>query len=75
MPSFAEVRSVASKAAYQAAHPLLEADEPAAVGDPELAGERLDRGALLAVADDHELRVDALLEQRVTVCGPGRVAA
>ena len=38
---------------------LLEADEPAAVGDAELGGERLHRGAILAVADEHEQRVDA----------------
>ncbi len=38
---------------------LLEADEPAPLGDPELGGERLDVGPVLAVADEHEQRVDA----------------
>ena len=48
---------------------LLEADEPAAVGDAELGRERLHVGAVLAVADEHEQRVDALVQRARAACG------
>ena len=46
-----------------AADALLEADEVAAVGDAQLARERLRRAPLVAVPDEHELRVDALVDE------------
>ena len=64
VPSFAEVRSMASNAAYQSRHLLLEPDEPAPVLDAELARERLGRLPVLAVSHEHEHRVDALVEER-----------
>ena len=75
VPSFAEVSRSASNDAYQRPNALLEADEAAAVGDAELGGERLDRGAVLAVADEHEQRVDVPVDAARAACGPGRAAA
>ena len=64
VPSFADVSRRASKDAYQGRMLLLEADEPAAVGDAELGGERFHVWPVLAVADEHEQRVHVRVEER-----------
>ena len=43
---------------------VLEADEAGRIVDPELPCERLERGAVGAVADHHERRVDPAIVQQ-----------
>ena len=64
VPSFAEVRTIASHAAYQRADVLLVAEKQHRLRQPAPVREPFEPLPIDAVADEQEQRVDATLTER-----------